>query len=172
MGQSLPEVPLHKTQLYLNKTDNKEKKWCKSVWISLIFTKKEAVWNSEACLSHLPEAGFRRHAPLHTEKWWRWRGGVLWLLRIVDSSLVTYISLTGQNSTSALLRASSRHRPTAANLPLQSVNRKAPRQAWRSLLPCLTLLLTLTAFIAASSCPFRAEPLEDGRQSSALLRTT
>lgn len=57
---------------------------------------------------HLPEAGFRRHAPRQRKRrwWWRWRGGAMWLLRTAVSSLGTYISLIGQSSMSALLSPS------------------------------------------------------------------
>lgn len=133
-------------------------------WISLMFTERKGVWNSVR-----PDWGtylkpVSEGMPLytHTGGGGGGGGGVLRLLRTVDSSLAAYISLTGQKSTSALLRASTPHRPTAANLPLQSVNR---RQARRRRRPRLMLLLTLTAFIAASPCPFRAEPQEDRRRA-------
>lgn len=56
---------------------------------------------------HLPKARFRRHAPRERRRRrpWRCRGGAMWT---VASWLGTYISLTGQSSTSAL-----RH-PTAS----------------------------------------------------------
>lgn len=59
---------------------------------------------------HLPEAGFRRHAPRQWKRRWRWRwgDGAVWLLRTAVSSLGTYISLIGQSSTSALLSPSTR----------------------------------------------------------------
>lgn len=66
---------------------------------------------SSVCIvgaGHLPEAGFRRHAPGQRKNgcWWRWWIGSIWLLRTEVSSLGTYISLIGENSTSALLSPS------------------------------------------------------------------
>lgn len=57
---------------------------------------------------NLPEAAFRRHASWKRNRgWWLGpRGGAMWLLGTVASSLSTYISLIGQNSTSALLSPS------------------------------------------------------------------
>lgn len=109
---------------------------------------------------NLPEAGFRRHAPRERKRrwWWRWRGGAMWLLRTVVSSLGTYISLIGQNSTSALLSPSTRPSRTVTTscATCEGMQPRVKPNADLSLLSAAPAL-TLTILIAALSRPFHVQ---------------
>lgn len=106
---------------------------------------------------HLPEAGFRRHAPRQRKRrwWWRWRGGAMWLLRTVVSSLGTYISLIGQSSTSALLSPSTgpSRTVTASCATCEGMQPRVKPNADFSLLSA-TLLSTQTILLAVLTRPF------------------
>ncbi len=143
-----------------------------------------------ACMDgpgHLPEAGFRRHAPRQRKRrwWWRWREGAMWLLRTVVSSLGTYISLIGQSSTSALLSPSTgpSRTVTASRAMCEGMQPRVKPNADFSLLSA-TLVSTLTilkavffqGLFAKSTAAVTATGRPDFRggnkTSSALLKTS
>ncbi len=102
---------------------------------------------------HLPEAGFRRHAPRQRKRrrWWRWRGGAMWRLRTEVSSLGTYISLIGQSSTSASFSPSTRSSRTVTTscAMCEGMQPRVNPNADFSLLSA-TMLSTLTRLIACT----------------------
>lgn len=106
---------------------------------------------------HLPEAGFRRHAPRQRKRrwWWGWGGGAMWLLRTVVSSLETYISLIGQSSTSALLSPSTRpSRTVTASCAMCEGMHPRVKPNVDFFLLSAALVLTLPILTAVLSKPF------------------